>query len=178
MYLVASKESNITSKHHGSAHWTLNKRPWKESIHPKRKQEHVQFWKIVPELQIFCNFFWGVNLDWKYFQSTCITCKNCHVTSPCYGFMACFNEHSWDCGTHDFHFQRKMNLVCVPRYDRIKLWSWITIVNERPWPRFTGSKFSHSIRVQFSTVITEYNDYFIIQSFWLSVVCWYHINQI
>ena len=34
--------------------WTLNKGQWKEYIHPKCKQAHVQVWKIV-----YC-------LDWKY----------------------------------------------------------------------------------------------------------------
>ena len=69
--------------------WALNveQKTVKESIHPNRKQAHVQFWKSVycPWITIFFHlfvylfvmdvvvvvvfFFFYVNPDWKNFQN-------------------------------------------------------------------------------------------------------------
>ena len=70
------------------AHWTLNKRNWKESIHPKCKQACVQFWKIVYCwcITVFFTIFKNlVNPDWKYFHNITSSCKTCHFTPPCMG---------------------------------------------------------------------------------------------
>ena len=68
-----------------AAHWTLNKRQWKESIYPKCKQAQVQYWKIICCCWIKKknqNFF---GPDWKYIQN--ITWKKYHFTSPCNDLM-------------------------------------------------------------------------------------------
>ena len=57
-----------------TAHWILNKTQCTESIHPKHKQEDIQFWNIVSLMLnfiFFPHFFLGggegVNPYWKYF---------------------------------------------------------------------------------------------------------------
>ena len=63
-----------------------------------------------------------------------------------------FRANSQDCGIHLTNYRKSVNLVCVPHYNRMKLWSWIA--NQRTWSRLGCSQFSHGTWMGFLLSVT------------------------